>query len=380
VFTDKFQVPLAYLGFGLFTICLGALAKNSHGSAAAYLLFLAAIIFSTVLLLRSRLFMNFNYPASRAATYLIFGSLSLVSVLVAFYTWDKENIAPMLTDALFPPLNAIDFVLWGGLSLVVANGLWQLIDISGLQRLQSIDKSEAIQNLPRLANAIRNAGIEAGVGWALIIVAGLLLKLLGISDVPTLMENLLEQGNTGAYLVPLLMFTVVVFMLSTISGFMSAIAYIAHYDIAPMLNIYTPSIKHGKDDIKIARLITLTAIVCLYLGYRMLKGGVGDNISAVLYAIYAFQIAIAPSVIAALLVQKIPIRPASVMASTIAGMCVAWWTATHTVPTANIIQISAESWSVIPPLAGVVVASLVFIVCSMMAVLAEKRGRGLRPS
>jgi hypothetical protein len=101
------------------------------------------------------------------------------------------------------------------------------------------------------------------------------------------------------------------------------------------LGIYEPTAeKRSKDEIKVTRLVTLTCVILIYLGYSVLRIASKGDISTMLYAIWSFQIAIAPAVLTALLTK----------------MTLSRWT----------IPI-AEAWSMMPPLFVVIVSSFVFL-------------------
>jgi hypothetical protein len=73
------------------------------------------------------------------------------------------------------------------------------------------------------------------------------------------------------------------FMLSTISGFISSVAYIAHFDIAPALGLYDPRVdRQGQDEIRLTRLVTLVCVGLIYLGYSVLRTVGHDDISTLL--------------------------------------------------------------------------------------------------
>jgi hypothetical protein len=370
VFTDRFQVPVAYVGLGVFTVGICLYARDSGGGIGVfYLLLILLLLYGSLLLIRLGALSRSDDPWSRPIAYLTFGSLFLVTlVTTVYYSWPKGEQSFERFQTLLHPQFPSQFVIWGGLAFLVTNLVWQLIDISGLQRLQAIDKRDIQKSRVEIANVIIKTGLEAGLGWALIIVGAFTLKLVGVDSPTKLIPKLLEVPGWVPYLIPIFVLTVVVFMLSTISGFISAVAYIAHFDIAPSLRLYDPAAAaRTGDEIRITRLVTLVCVILIYLGYTVLRTVVQDDkISTLLYAIWAFQLAITPTVLAALL-TRFTLFPLVVVVSTLTGLFTAWYVATHPSSTLFGIPINEEAWSMLPPLAVVLASSIVFVIGSWFA-------------
>jgi hypothetical protein len=170
--------------------------------------------------------------------------------------------------------SCLGFGIWGALSLFIANFVWQLIDISSLQRLQSISaKFDEKETRDRIASALRLTGIEAGIGWSLIILVGLALRGLGV-DKPealgTVLFSYAANGQaTAGVIIPIFLFAVSVFMLSTISGFMSALSYVSYYDLVGIPNGKRTSdmtIEEQAPALATARKITFLVVLFIYLG------------------------------------------------------------------------------------------------------------------
>jgi Na+/proline symporter len=363
VWTDRLQVPVAYVGLGVFTVGLSFYAlRQKDGFAVVYLLLILLALYLALLVFRIRALAKAGDAWSRTIAGLTFGSLLFVTfVAICLQPWSATREGLNAFFRLLHPSFPSQFVLFGGLSLFVTNVIWQLIDISGLQRLQAIDKEEIQHSRSEIADVIKNTGIEAGLGWVLIIMCALVLKLIGIAGPNDLIKTLFGAGGWFVYLVPVFILTVVVFMLSTISGFISSVAYIAHYDIAPALGLYEPGPDtHTGDEIRLTRMVTLVCVALIYLGYTVLRATTHDDISTLLYAIWAFQLAITPSIVTALL-RKERLSASAVIFSTISGLATAWYVATHPLQSLFGISIDSDAWAIMPPLAVVSLSSLVFI-------------------
>jgi hypothetical protein len=323
---------------------------------------------------------------------IIVGCIATIIYLCNLGNWSSTSgvgafAFPSSGGVLFPGSSGafLGFGAWGTVALVFVNGVWQFIDISSLQRLQSLDKDEVSVHSTRVVQALRTTGFEAGVGWVLIaLTAGLLnasgitVALFGASGFSNeTFGNLLHTALAGkfAILVPVFVFTAVVYMLSTISGFISAISYISFYDIVPAITRAQPTETGDlKTKLHAARATTVVVIVALFLLYLLLRAmmaaaGNAGAIGTVLYAIYAFQIAIAPSAIVALFWKGVRVSPAATILSVSAGLWVAYSTALNPNGWMQFEQfgMDAASWNVIPPLASALAASLTYVVVSALS-------------
>jgi hypothetical protein len=362
--TDRIQVPAAYVGLGVFTVGVSFYAQSYDlGIGVFYILLTLAGLYLILLLIRLSAVRERGDPWSRTTAYLTFGSLLLTTLVALYFLWPAETKGiTVFLQLLFPPFPA-HFVILGGTSLLVTNLLWQLIDISSLQRLQAINQQDMQKYRSEIVGVIRKTGAEAGLGWTLIILCALILKTLNLGEpdklIQNLFQNLLTAPGLVPFLVPVFILTAVVFMLSTISGFISAVAYIAHFDIAPALGIYrADEERRPEDEIRITRLVTLTCVILIYLGYSGLRAASRGDISTMLYAIWSFQLAIAPAVVTSFY-SKALLSPWTVAISTLSGMAIGAFAATHSSSTFG-ISIADEAWSMLPPLFVVLVSSIVF--------------------
>jgi hypothetical protein len=171
-------------------------------------------------------------------------------------------------------------------------------------------------------------------------------------------------------IIPIFVFAVSVFMLSTISGFMSALAYVSFYDIVGASEVTRSEESlpaQRSPTLETARKVTFLVIVFLYLAYSGLKAVMPDDkVSAALYAIYAFQLTILPLVFWVFLIsgsrwvrRRTKIKPFALAASIVLGFVVAWMTATQ--PDWLGPYIEEDSNYVIPPLAVILVSGIMFL-------------------
>jgi hypothetical protein len=384
VFTDRFQTPIAYVAFSVFGFAVAATAKGTTVAGLGLIILVMAMLFAVLLWRRFNTLRRFHDvwgQLTAALTFvpiLIFAGAVLVYLSPTWKTplttglWNIHALAPIL----FPPTSTfLGFGIWGTIALVFANGVWQFIDISSLQRLQSLDKKQVDQHRSNVANAIWNIGLEAGVGWLLISLTAILMRSVALTNDNFISSLLNTRDQAYAFVVPVFVLTVVIYMLSTISGFISALSYISYYDIVPSFlrqsNIISEAAVSSHTRLQAARVTTLFVIGGIFIFYLLLRLVVpGDQIANVLYAIYAFQIAILPNAFVALFFTRLRIDPVASILSVIAGIYIAGVTAIN--PSywtiLRFVGMDSVSWGVFPPLASALVASATyFVVASIMA-------------
>jgi hypothetical protein len=391
VVTERIQVPAAYVAFVLFGIGLIFSTVTINGpSNGKYLLGAITAVLGVILYARWKLLQQLegdNDPAignAKGSAGLTFIPLIVFSCAIFFYSLFQPS-GPLVKETFLPEVRVtFGFGVVGAISLLITNLIWQFIDISSLQRLQSIaHKTDTATGRELVASALQTTGIEAGLGWILIIIVGLSLRNIGITEsdeIADIAAYLLKLGGIGLMLVTILGFAVSVFMLSTISGFVSALSYVSYYDVVPSRKAITDAATSGQQ-IGRARLVTLLTVIFLYLGYLVLKRLLvsEDVISAALYAIYAFQIAIAPAVFAAVLAsrKKGPdsligngLSPAAVALSTLVGIATAGIAATQSKWFER--WLDPDSLYVFPPLAAFTASVIVFVLVSVASRLLRK--------
>jgi hypothetical protein len=360
VYTDRIQVPFAYFAFGLLLLGLAFLFPGSDAARSALIVIVGMLLYIFVLLSRRKL-LGSTDPDFRRATWL-FGGLIFLSLYTLFWLWPSSLHTVKLAEWLLPDVSQFwGFGALGCVSLLGANALWQFVDISSMQRLQSLQlaelsssptSEEELQKLQRrrIASGLSATGFEAGTGWVLIILAALMLKALGVSDASAVPAFLLAHpSGLGVMLAPILMFTIAVFMLSTISALISAISYVAYFDLNLSAYPHRNSISHLSGP----RFVTLVAVGLIYMSYLALRAKVPDSVAASLYAIYALQASIAPSVFVALRGRNKVSVPAALL-----SVLVGWVVSVATAVGDRWEAVSQQSWEVLPPFAAVFSATL----------------------
>lgn len=371
--TDKTQVPLSYAALLLaFWFLIWDLIGEGQAAEGALAGVAVLLLMCSILLAREwvrRIDPSYEYAADRF-TLIVLLVLGLLTVLYA--AMQEGRFAPI--SGFFLPSKGLflGFGLIGVVSLTLANVMWQFLDLSSLQRLQSVDLRDSDseeqgageddsvfeEKRNKLVRAIRAAGVEACAGWLLLIVIAsvvlwhsTLLTMTG-NVTEDLAEYLATHVRYSQVVIPLFVFAVVTFMLSTLDGLISAIAYVTYYDLP----------RSRKGDLSSARRITMTSLGLVYLGYLFVRNFMlGENaeqeIYAVLYAFYAVQLAVG------LIVLLVLFKPAWFHPYASAAAIVAAWVAAFgSVMTDPPPWIPLDSWYVIPPLLAFLAAGIVYVV------------------
>lgn len=361
VVTDRIQTPMAYGSFGLFTIGLCYFLGNTFGLLLSVFL---CLVFASFL--RSRLWiLPTDSTHNKTVAWLTFLPLIIAAGFVALKLWvmgvTNTTIQTNFSDVFIPKDKAfLGFGIFGIFSVIAGNIIWQFIDLSSLQRLKSLKVTPS--NKTDIARGMNATGWEVAGGWIVILCAAYALRALGVTDVMQVIPFLAKQTGSMSLLVPVFIFSVVIFVLSTISGFISAITFVAYYDLLKLAGLR----KDEEDDHQVltqhplqsARLTSIFIMLLLYGLYQILIhilskiGGSSstDLISQAVYAIYAFQLAIAPTVFYVLFskhlfITKQKLSALPVLVSTTVGLLVAWFSATASIPW---FDLPLDSWYVIP--------------------------------
>ncbi|MFC1565296.1 hypothetical protein ACFL6G_10205, partial [candidate division KSB1 bacterium] len=361
--TDKFQVPLSYISFAIILFAIfyyNALLGNVNHSRI--LTILCILIFFVIL--RNRITLSkleSDYPILRDK--ILLSIILIIGLITLLFTFGKENTTPITWIGFFKENNHLfGFGLFGIISLFIANSIWQFVDISSLQRLQSVEySSEQDSKLSThsriiIKQGLFSAGIESAIIWILAIFLALGLHFAGIQGYDDLSNFFMSLGGVFWWILPLFVFAMISFMLSSIDGFISAISYVTYYDV-----LRQQEVKDNKDQRHLlARITTFFSVFIIYTLYIFLKEGpAAQHIAAILYVVYAVQISIACVIIITLLKPKY-INVSAAILSILSGGVVSWWTATtYDTP---FKWIPLDSWYVIPPLAVFIFSTFTYII------------------
>ena len=363
ILTDEVQVPLSYGAFCifLFSVCVLASAKGQGVHAGVVSLLAAALLVGFAV--SRQVLIGQMLQQDR----LLLISLAGLGAIVAWIAFTSTPATEIVSVLAVPSSDAfLGFGILGLLSLTLTNVVWQFVDISSLQRLQSVEFLPITsERRAKLTRGVLAAGIEAAGVWVLVILLAVALLAVGVESYDGLQSFLIARDGFASLLAPLLVFAYAVFMISTVDGFMSAISYVSYYDFHGVRS--NAPTADFEEELKTPRWTTVVAVGFLYIGY-LIRDSQVERIDQVLYAIYALQISILPAIFAKLVWPRSVYGPAGV-----SGVVVGFGFALYTALTAPMFGIHENSWYVLPPLAAILGASASYAVVAAIGHFADSR-------
>jgi len=311
VLTDVWQLSIGFGGFSIFTaVLLYRVAK--HGE-----MFAAMILTISLLLLTVWLLYIWYKNQKKGLSTLITLSLSLLGYVVAlasilFNTSSTDTWKDFLENQHFS--EPFGLGIMSLLSLLIANGLYQVVDVGQWQRLASVKTDETLDATKRtLARSIRYIMIYSPITWVIAIVFGMTLKYLmpELSDpYDAVGAFLVHYWSISQWLVILIIVAMIAIMLSTLDSLVAAITFTLHNDCLVAFKPQWRTLAAG-------RIVTVAFLVVGFYFYTVLSGKV-SNFADILYTCWAFQIALFPLVMTAVFRNKLSAPTA--LASLVAGI------------------------------------------------------------
>ncbi len=362
--TDKVQVPLSYISFCTIIFAVsGMAAANGHKVEAIVITIATVLLLLIFYLLRGRVAQDGEY-SSRWQDRIVFWTLIVGGLFTLAFSLNGTQSTPATFSFFVHHENFLGFGVFGAISLILANMIWQFVDISSLQRLQSLEfpcQEGNERNIARkkISQGLLSTAVESCGVWILVIVLAFALKAAGVGEVFTDAAMFFHAAsNLTIIITPLLVFALICFAISTIDGLISATAYVAYYDLQRPPRDEIASIQK----LSTARSITFLTVSIICTAYLTLKWYLSHQdtsgllLGQILYAIYAIQISIGPAVLVRLLAPSY-LNAVAAITSIIAGWVGAFVSAL-TDPWLGIVE---DSWYVIPPLVAFTMATAMYI-------------------
>ena len=364
--TDVIQVKVAY---GLIAVVIAALslsAAKSGNSALTVAVAASVVVFYSYAANQRRHLSRLDpsYKGRRVDMGIFYGLAAIVAGTAAvgwFLRGGPKPGVPVGT-AVFAGSSVLPlgYGAWGFVALLVTNVLWQLIDVSALQRLQSLKfNPKATGEHKKLADGLIAAGLEGTGSWGLVLVLAILLKSSGVEGL-----NILSALEGAWLLIPAFIYVVMAFMLSTLDTLIAASGYVFHYD--GTRDLLPVSTRDDKTELRWARRGTMTCLVlvgALYYVIRMFYGDDPAKLSTIVYAIYAVQASIIGPVLVAILA---PVHRRNVWFC-VGGLVAGWLAAMLTTIGLKtpIFGMPLDSWYVFPPFAALAISAVTSLVGCM---------------
>jgi hypothetical protein len=296
---DRIQLATGYVGFTLLVSLLlyTLLGRGSNTAIVILAIMLAACavgIFVARIIHSKRV--NRPDPFAFVCTGLAVVS-TLVVLVLSILSIQSSTPTTNLSNFFFPG----SFTWLAVLSLFIANGLYQLVDVGQWQRLLSVDPTAKSLGESRqlIAASLVNVAWTSPLTWVIGIVFGMSLKAISLDanayDATYLIvDHILALASPlNLILIGVLLVSLVGIMFSTIDALISATSFTITSDIFNRRPGESPKI--GFD-----RLVTLVTLVVQLVFYLIVKHLAQDKTDAVLYLCWSFQIGFTPAVVAAL--------------------------------------------------------------------------------
>lgn len=366
--TDIFQVKIAYIFVGVLVAAMSILASK----AGNWLLVGAVGVVVTMFCMyaanrRAHLYrIDKTYETSRF-DILIFYALAIMTIFgvtVGFFSPIEHQAGVPIGTAVFSPTSTLPlgFGVIGFLALMITNALWQLIDISSLQRLQSLkfDPTDPVEH-KKLSSGLLAAGVEGTGSWCLVLVLAILAKAGGLDS-----TNFVAALGSMWFLVPVFVYVVVAFMLSTLDTLIAAAGYTFHYD--GTRHLLPASARNDAIELRWARFGTMGCLVMVSLLYYVIRTHYSDDsakLSTIVYAIYAIQASILGPVLVALFA---PANRCNVWFS-FAGVVGGWIASFYTTIGLSepLFGMPVDSWYVFPPFASLAVSAAISLIPAILS-------------
>ena len=296
---DRIQLATGYFAF--VALVAGLLATFASGPNSSHMLVLAIVVVACTLTIFVGRVLHGKHVGQRDTFGLICtGAAAIVSLYPIVEIFSATGIgAPTITtrQLLFPD----SFSFLAVLSLFVANGLYQLVDVGQWQRLLSLNPfSDGVDRSRHTVSAcLNNIAISSPLTWVIAIVFGASLKLVSTEADAYQATHLLVDyilslpGISKNVLLALLLVAMIAIMFSTIDALISATGFTITNDIFGERS-------RASKGLTFDRLITLGTLVVQLFFYLIVKELAADKTDAVLYLCWSFQIAFAPAVVATL--------------------------------------------------------------------------------
>lgn len=302
--TDEIQLSIGFISFSIFlSLIFYLIAINGHLDASLVLGVLAAILCFSVVAIYLKEIKN---KVKIISAFPVLVSLIAFSCSVVFsyiYGFNIENN----NNKLIQVLKIDEPLILGGMSLIsllVANVLYQLVDIGQWQRLLSIklykkDSKEQCKSI--ISSSLAKTGLYCSITWILAILLGVSLNFIS-ADIAAnpydaikilLIDMQSNQGVLGKVITLTFMLSIVAIAMSTMDSLISSITFTIHND-------WLLSISDKLKSQTVARLSTVIYVVIAISAYKWLYSKV-DNFADILYCCWGFQIALAPTITGALL-------------------------------------------------------------------------------
>jgi len=297
--TDIIQLKAGFILFMCFLGGILGLGFSMGYTTSSLILFISSIIFIICLFF---LFKNmskklFGLPKLNI-TFLVGVIVLILSYILGSQVSTTKNITIDNLDIFVTNYKMSNVFILGFpalISLLIANAVWQLVDVSNWERISSIRSRENFEE--KLTLTLNYIGIYSPITWMLAIILGMGLKLVAYNqtDSYNVLSNVLVQlinGELFLIVISLAMLAcMTLVMFSTLDSLILAISFTVQKDIFGLKNNSS-----GLFKFKLGTILITISLLIFYLFARTYV----SEIDSILYTFYAFQIGLLPTVYYAL--------------------------------------------------------------------------------
>ena len=314
VATDKVQLSLGFISISLFIVLTYIKVINNGYLYTGLILFLlsfSSLLFLNVLYGKFKDINSEIFPKRLSPTLFISLAIFVLGGIIITYNIFrgidiKDSFYFFLREQKCGKVFSLGLLPM--LSLLLANGLWQIVDISNWQRLASLDYSDDTQII--LSKTLSFISWYSPITWLLAIFFGMSLRYTGF-DVPdawTALQKLAYDSFQSKNIIDniyilIFIFGMISIMYSTLDSLISSISYTTYYDIILKGNID----EAGK--LSRARLWTIVYTAIFFVIYLLVRSFV-EGVDKILYTFYSFQLALFPAIISVFINKKINVLSA----------------------------------------------------------------------
>jgi hypothetical protein len=338
VITERYQVPVAYSCLvGTLLFLLPAVWENStiesfRSIVVLLLLALGFVAFGKLLTVSTwtEIFGTFHFRMFVVATLVVIVELFVLKAHA------PSGAVAILTSPISSQIEAQGIVQL--VSLLAANFLWMIVDISTWQRVAAVGSATpGVFPIEALRKGTRRVVFESPATWVLGVSLGWIMVAVlpkgsnPSNGIATLMD-LMSSGGAFSGSTPLLppeLMRYVVYpafaaacvavMLTTVNALVSTISFTLYCDVlAGGMVASNQATDEEKKRLKKAQIVTAVSIILGALAFPLAKMVFGNSLQTVLYTAYAAQLSL--FVVAVLALWNVNCRRRSAIVSLIAGL------------------------------------------------------------
>ncbi|MBX7227771.1 MAG: hypothetical protein K1X55_17180 [Chitinophagales bacterium] len=314
--TNKAQLDIGFICFNLFFIFI--LYKNIlngyiYNGIILFLISLFSIILLNILYPKLKnLFPNNyknNYSLGLSVSLVIYLVGGIILLITARSIIPNDNLSIFIESQKIR--NIFSLGILPMVSLLFANGLWQIVDISTWQRLAALNEGHLTKI--EISRLLDFSGLYSSITWIIAIFFGMSLKYVGLNipDAWTALQGFTQLSfNSGNFVdiffTSTLFFSMLLIMFSTLDSIISSITFTVYYDF----------VSKGNRSVLGARIWTIIYTSLFGFIYYIIRQKV-STIDSILYTFYSFQLSLFPTIISMFLNMKV--SKYSIAISIIAG-------------------------------------------------------------